>query len=737
MDGLNLKFSGDILEKAFKVDEFGSLIPNPNYLNLQDVANRVERQLSADTGLARRLTEQYYKTDVEFTDNPHGNTPVLGAGVKLFGPRPLKGMKFGGRLERITNSTTEATRTIKKRQEKIIKHHDDLVSLHKTLEPADKDSAEYLLWLIEGDQAMTGGGFDGNAIGEVNKSALNFVIKSNSKLDFEGTRLSQLVVEGALWLKEQLIKAGMKPGSLKPDGASVVRFDQDTDGMIGWPLFAKGNAPLTNELATRLLIETGVSTVEFVDSTTIDRNNGLTYKYRNIDALSYILDRLIVSPGDYPSVVTLLARIQKHGWKMEDGKTVAKPGKTRSIYPNAAIPSMIEAMIMSPFMRAIQRFKVPFMPSLQDKPTRVEIITNLIKEADLKGYDFLAADWSKYDATVKGAILATIINIAVKPFFNSNYYKWVDFANTALCFKYLLTSTSLAAIWPEFTDAKQSSDGGYRSVGPFTIFGLTDGLISGAKFTHGGGSMYGEVVIHYVIPKLLGYDPLPGPQAGDDTLVAIPKNLIDLTSAEATYSQIADIADQIGLEMNAAKQIWHHVKGEVVKVFLQESYHLAANVWGVGSIFRPADALFFMERDKGLTISEQLMAEIARMNQGYDNPFAKEVIKYWFEREQFLGILFKEKGISGLDFLIKTIGESIDTIAQRIDVGSFTWGVGLEQLQSGQLPILPLMAEVAAEMSFNVDASKVLKSLVSEEPEEILGPESDSSTPEDGVVLGD
>lgn len=714
MDGLNHKISATLLRKYFEEDQYGSLIPKPDGLRMSEVAQRIERQLSADTGLAERMTEMYYKTDVEFTDNPLGNSPALGAGIKLFGPRVFKGMKFAGRVNRITSANDRNMWDAKlaKRERKISKYTMDLLSVHEKLKPVDIESKEGILWLVEGDQTLTGGGFDNNAIGEVHKSAINFIAKGNVQIDYRNTRLSQLVVEGSLWLRDEIKKSGMREGSIIPDGATKVRFDQDTDGMIGFPVFAKANAPLSEDIATRLLIETGVSTIEFVDSVVRDRNNGRTYKYRVIDAISYILDRTVVTGDENPSVVTLLARIQKHGYKLEDGKLVAKPGKTRSVYPNAAIPGIREAMIMAPFMRSMKDNKVSFMPSLQNKNTRVDMIKEMITGAFSKDYDYLAADWSKYDATVVGAILATVMHIAVRPFINARYQTWLDAAIYALTYKYLVLDESIASTHnDEYSSLLNDSNTKSVAVKGFRIFGMTDGLISGAKFTHGGGSMYGEVTIHYVIPKLLEYEPIIGAQAGDDTLLGIPKSRIDLSSAEATYKPIQEAAALLKLDMNASKQIWHNVKGEVVKVFLQENYHVATDVWGIGTIFRPAAALFVMERDKGLSISEQMIAQIARMNQGTDSPFVDEVIRFWFEREQFLGTIFKEKGVNAFRLIVDSIGLDTDNLIQRIDVGSFTWGIEKDDISSGRIPLLPQMARVAATMSFDVDSSKALESL--------------------------
>lgn len=711
MDGKNLRFVGDILANNFHVDKYGSYIPSSDNLHMEVVQRRIARQLKADTGLRRRMAEMYWRTDVDFTHNPLGNTPVIGAGIKLFGSRPLDKLKFEGKMTVLAGKSKEKKAELDKRERRIEQFQKEILSCHENLKPADDDKRLKLLWDVEGDQAMTGGGFDNNAVGEVQKSALNFITKSNSSTEYEDSVLSKYVVEGCLWLANYLEASGLRRGSIEPVGASVVRFEQDNDGMIGYPVYAKGNSPLTSDIALRLLLEFGVDTREFVNSSVKDRSSGVEYKYRVIDAIGYVLDNSALSDTDICSVVTLLARIQKHGWKKDGNGFIAKPGKTRSVYPNAAIPGVIEAMIMSPFNQELQKLKVSFMPSLQNKETRVSMLTNMIREASSKGYDYLAADWSKYDATVKGSILATVIQYCVKPFINAKYHSWIDAATYILTYKYLVCDTALCKINnDEFEEAKKS--GKYVDVDTYTVFGLVDGLISGAKFTHVGGSMYGEVAIHYVIPKLLGYEPIIGAQAGDDTLMGIPKTMIYPADQEGTYTPIQEAASKLGLDINPGKQIWHQQDGEIVKVFLQEVYHEATDIWGIGSAFRPISAIFFSERNKGLSIGEQFMAEIARMNQGYDCPFIDDVVRFWLSKEQFLGILFKERGASeAFNTIVQSVGTSIDELVQRIEVGSFTFGIGKDQVQTGAIPILAVMERVASKETYSVSLSTALKAL--------------------------
>lgn len=709
MDGKNFKVSGSF-DTYFERDSFGSYIPKPDLLLMDDVQECFSRQLKADTGFYDRLAAIYERTDVVFTNNPLYNTPVIGVGVKLFGKRPMN-VKRGEALKHLQKSSDSVSKQLEKRGRKIKAIHNELASIHSKLEPTLSTPQLKLLWDVEMDQMMTGGGFDNNHIGEVHKSALHFISDSSSSIDFRDSELSKIIVEGSLWLRDLLHSYGLRYGELQPMGATTVRAEQDNDGMFGFPVYAAGNDPLDEDLAKRLLILTGVDTRQFVGTDVTDVNTHVAYKFRVIDAAAYILDHKVFTYKELLSIVTLLARIQKHGWKMENGELVAKPGKTRSVYPNAFIPAVVEAMIMTPFNNKLKEIKAPIMPSLQDKPTRVNIIKKQIIDALHNGFDYLAADWSKYDASVKGSILSTIIQLAVKPFFNSKYHFWVDVATYILTYKYLILDRNLAQIYrDDYDEALRMAK--HIEIKNYDIFGLVDGLISGAKFTHVGGSLYGEVVIHYGIGKVLGWDPIPGAQAGDDTLMGVPVDRIDPTSVEATYDPIEQAAGKFGLRMNVSKQIWHQQNNEIVKVFLQDSYHASTDTWGIGSIFRPADAIWMSEHEKGLSISEQLMAEIARMNQGADSPFASAVVEWWLSHEKYLGSLFKKYGVSGFGKLVESIGESVGDIAKRIDVGSFSFGVSKSDMEAGTLPILRVMADVASQMDFNVeDLPEFLKDL--------------------------
>mgnify|MGYP000780596059 CR=1 FL=1 len=713
MDGLNFKAPSGIIDKFFKIDNYGLVYPYQEASQLGRAKERVERLLKSGTDTAFKLGERYYLTDVETTNNPYGNTNAIGAGISLFGPQPMSGVPFRGRMDIATNNSAGMgkIKELEKREGLIERYAIDVLSHHKKQQPAE-GTVEYTLWEIEHDQALTGGGFDGNKVGDITLTAMNGMIKSTKIPEIANSTVSEKFVESCLEFRDYLVAHGLPLGSLQPDGLSKVRFEQDNDGMLGFPVLRKGGAPLDQDIATRLLIESGVDTRSMVGTMVRDRNTGTDYPYRVQDALAYVLDHWTPSPEDLTSIVIFLARIQKHGWKEGDGDTViAKPGKARAVFPNSAREACIEGMLINPYNRKLQELKIPCFTSLQDKPTRVSIIKDWMKAAQADGYGFLAADWSQYDATVPGWGLATILQLCVKPFFNAKWHNWVDAVTLILTYKYFVLDEDLARIngqtYSECVNLVENVP-----VDRYRLFALKDYLISGAKFTHVGGSEYGVCAIHLTLPKLLGFKGIVGQQAGDDTLMAVPIESIHLDSKEATYEPIASAAKSIGLDINPGKQIFYQYDGELVGIFLQDSYCVKGDVWGIGSAYRPLSAIFYSERNRGLTVSEQLMAEISRMSSGVDSPFIDSAVEFWLSKEQFLGVLVKERGASrAFQDLIESVGYPLEEIAQRIDVGSFSYSIGIDDLKSGKLPILDAMDRVASGMKFNVNLDKAASSI--------------------------
>jgi len=88
MDGKRVRFSGNFIDSFFSIDQYGSFIPSPDKLLMGAAEDLFNGQLRSKEML-NRMAERYYNTDVRFTNNPRGNSPVIGFGFKRFGNRPL------------------------------------------------------------------------------------------------------------------------------------------------------------------------------------------------------------------------------------------------------------------------------------------------------------------------------------------------------------------------------------------------------------------------------------------------------------------------------------------------------------------------------------------------------------------------------------------------------------------------------------------------------------------------
>lgn len=287
----------------------------------------------------------------------------------------------------------------------------------------------------------------------------------------------------------------------------------------------------------------------------------------------------------------------------------------------------------------------------------------------------------------------------------------MDLAIVSLIYKYFFINKTAASANPELWKEVQSKYDLIDIGSDFCLAGTYNGLGSGAKLTHVGGSLYGELIIHHCIPEILGYEGVSGPQAGDDTSLAIPEDLIDLTSAENTYQPISDAAARFGLELNASKQMWVVGANEVVNIFLQYNYNYNLNMKGIGTAVRYYVAYPFAEREKFLSIGEQYMAIISKFNNGVTNPWIKTWIAKWFKQDDYICAIFKEYGVKAFnDVIVASIGTSIDEVSKRLEI-TYNWGLTQEQLAQGDIPVLPILADVAAGMFPKVTASEAISHL--------------------------
>jgi hypothetical protein len=388
-----------------------------------------------------------------------------------------------------------------------------------------------------------------------------------------------------------------------------------------------------------------------------------------------------------------------------DGKYLeAKPGKGRSIYPPEAIIEAVSGMAGQAFQQAVQEIKWGKMPSLMKPSDARRTVSLHQKKARREGYQVLPLDWSKYDATLKGWMMATALEYIVRPLFMDQYKAFIDVAIFEVCHKIMVV--------PDFSglDDEDFSDKPTDSVKGLKLYPLVNGLISGIKWTHILGSLVNRA-LQGVIAYYLGYEyPIwAGVAAGDDTLLVVPNELVDLTSAEKTYAMIEQIAeDKFGMEINAGKQIWFVVEDEVVAHFLQLIYHDGLGIEGVGSIIRALAAMFTSERDKNLEISEQLMAEISRASNGYDNPFIEDGVEFWLEKEQVLLYLYQNFGEEAVVLLAEASG-GLEKVLQS---ASYSGKEAISQYMEEKSGPMYEVNSIAARVSSRLDPVSVDQALL-------------------------
>lgn len=786
-DGKSLRILGDWIASYFSKDKYGSLVPSKNFLRTEDAALKVNELMAKDHDLERLMTRKIFSTDVEFAYRPEGSTPVIVDGIRHFGPSPLRNLKFEDKDEAISSYSTtsnkretnyrenphktkadEFQKECKKRARKITAFVQNAISTLKELQP--KNEAEKAILEVEMDQVKTGGGYDNTEAMSITNSLLDYLDKCFQDIDFEDGRLSEMLMRHCLKFREELWRdLGLTPGSLRITSFELVRMMQESDGMIGFPLYKKSSANVTKTDAVRMSMWSGVD-VRFMSTENApiikqmrslqvecdkmcehfktsnkrkfskdelnDEVKKITEQYRKridvleeqlwkcVDLMCYILDHIEVTPESAIifALIWTLARIQRHGYKFEDNELVAKKGKARSVSPNGALSAAEEAMTGDSFIRAMKEAKVPWMPSLQDRKTADQLIWNWYESVLVpKNMRALPADWSGYDKTVKGGPLATILYYVVRPLFHFDDQKWVDLAIVSLTYKYFFVS-SIAANSPNnkelWEKIKQEYDvyplGKFdKEINdyPFYLVGTYNGLGSGAKLTHVGGSLYGELIIHHCIAEMLGYEGVSGPQAGDDTSLAVPENMIDITSSERTYEPISRAAAEWGLDLNHQKQMWIVGGGEVMNIFLQYDYNYNLQIKGVGTAARYYVAYPFAEREKFLTVGEQYLAVISKFNNGVSNPWIKVWVKKWLDRDDYICAIFKEYGDKAFnDVIVASIGSSLKEASERLEI-TYNWGLTQEELTHGDIPVLPIIVEVAKECSPKVTATEAIAKL--------------------------
>lgn len=329
-----------------------------------------------------------------------------------------------------------------------------------------------------------------------------------------------------------------------------------------------------------------------------------------------------------------------------------------------------------------------------------------------KGYQVISLDWSAYDATIRGAFMATTLEYAVKPTINENYHSFMDATMYTLCHKTIQFPAGLHGIDLDFSDVDSES---MSDVKGYKLVYATNGLISGDKWTHIIGSLVGLTLQAVMFEMLTGeeYPEWAGKQAGDDTLMVWPERLVKLDSAEETVKPMAEWAELIGMKINAAKQTWWVYRGELAAHFLQRVYHVALSVKGIGSIVRSLASMFTSEKDKNLKTNEQLIATTSRASNGYNDMYVEEGVAFWLEHDQVHLRLYQTYDEGTLDYLIDVSG-GLDSV---VDDASFNGKRFLQQYSSTKDGPMFEVNRIAARVS-----SRMLESTVSiEEARKLVG----------------
>lgn len=712
-DGTNVTINVSSFQRYFKKDQNGMIHPISNPVMLDRSAEFLRKMMNSKaTDIYSRIQEIQNNVDRKFASRPEGDSPVIGTGYKKFGDRPSKRMLKKAK-EAGTKPPSEAEirdhPDTRDRAKQIRLYAKEVYEFAVSLKDTAITERENLLADVEVWQAKTGGGFDNTKLGDVTRNAVDFVNRAHNSPDLVNSELGMLFTEEAINVGQELASI-IGYGKIRPDSFTRVRFEQDTDGLIGASILKQGKKKHDSESSARIKFELGVDTSELVGKTVYDKFTSEYVEARVIDAIATALDSTTVSAETLVNMIIILARIQKHGWKeadepdwlpikIGDKYLVPKDGKSRSIKPTGGGAGAISAMMGQSFQRAIQEHGWKRMPSLMKPEDAKRVCFEHQRIARSNGYQVLPLDWSAYDATLPGAFIATAFEYTVKPSVDPAYHAFVDVSSWANCHKTVMLNTNIL----EELDLKVEAP--HVDVKGVTLAYIINALDSGDKWTHSMGSLV-NYIFQRVIARLLGYEypEWAGLAAGDDTSFVLPESLVDLTSAENTYKPIEQIAALAKMEINAMKQIWIVYMGEVTNHFLQLVYHYALNIQGVGSMTRPLAAMYTTEKDKDLIPPDQMMAEVSRASNGYNNEVSVEKgCEFWLNDEQVLLSLYQEHGEATFQFLIDAAG-GLDKVLQS---ASFTGKANIKQyIESKEGPIYEINA-IAARVSSRMSPAEV------------------------------
>lgn len=685
--GLDCHIDGQSYKRALKKVADGHIKVDEAALDLNLVERTFRRAVSSHGGdVWRRVRDRQTRVGT-VSDRPIGSTPVRGSGLALYGPsrtRPKSGWELAD-----YNYFASRNDAINKKQAKYYAYWSQRAS-------AAVDAPDRVLLDWEKHQALTGGGYDNGDMYEIYNTAMKFV-DHQAHLPELSPEQWGYVVSACHDLREHFVNCGMRLGSLSPTPYSHVRAEQSTDGVIGFPIYEKGNLEFSQKVARAIDSATGIKLYDYIGKTVEDPDTGYVGKFRNQDAVAAMLDSFNVGMWNCAPLVTIFARIQRHGYKIESDKLEPKEEKARAVFVPDAIHGSIGAMIGDAFQAEIMRCSVPDFPSLMKPDDQRASVWSLVEEAAKNDFVVLSTDESQYDSTLINDVMATIIDLVIRPFFKPEYDAWVDATIASLVYKVLVFPDAALS----YLESKGSGISKHERIkGSVLIPALRGGLISGHKLTHILGSMYGMVVCQrcfayengFVVPPNQRY----GVMAGDDNAMKVPRSLVDLSSAEGTYSIVESTYAKYGIMVNPAKQI-HIVDGdEPLTIFLQTAYHYGLGIKGEGSSARPLAGVHFGEyapRDMGMAM--QLLGQISVMNNAATSRYREEAVSMWLEDDPLLTSLLQDQGSKAWDILISLAG-GIDKLLMIPETGAFAFAVDRETLKRGEpLPIVETMVSVA------------------------------------------
>ena len=638
------------IQRLLVKDESGFVSINRDALDMNMISDRFAYGLSSHGG---GLYGRVKATDERVSKNarrPEGSSPVRGSGLRQFGA-PV-GLGTGdGELSR------EEQAKLIKRRDAIRKSQADNLAAMKEHMYATSDPKLTCVADCEMHQLKTGGGYDNTTATDYYTTIGNFVRRAET-LPQPDEDMRRVVVKACEEFRDHLVQCGFRYGSLKPTPFVKVRDDQSKlskDGTMGWPVLKKSMQPFTENESRAIKSQYDIDLSYLVGS---EVNDGYGYvgKARCCDAVAELISQYEYTPAKLIPLYVLFQRIQRHGWK-DETCTEPKNGKARAIYvPDVVWGGGVGAMVGDAWQRELEAHHVPDFPSLMNPDDQKATVSKLVELAATNDLVVLSADESGYDQSLLSSVMATIMEICVKPFFEESYHAAVDVATMSLVYKVLVVDEAEFSR-VELGEGHEALEKAKSRDGHLLIPVTNGGLVSGHKFTMAMGSMYGVVVLQRGMHIALGFD-IPedqprGVMAGDDNCVVYPRNSLDMSSEATAYAVLSEYYAKWGIEVNPNKQLWIVYDDEPVTQFLQKIYHSKLGIHGFGSAARCLQQVAFSEYSPTkLNVAEQALAQISVFENGADNPFIDEAIRIWLRTDPRLLNLFQTYGLAAWEVLI-------------------------------------------------------------------------------------